>query len=125
MLLTGDAAGFVDPFLGEGIYYAVKSGEIAAEVATDAAESDDFSERFLDEYVLKCEKAFNYDLKSALRFARFTYGHPDLFLNALRKDKRLFMEYLRTVRGDLTYTDFNRWCVIRSPVTLAKLILGG
>ena len=122
VLLTGDAAGFVDPFLGEGIYYAVKSGEIAAEVATGAVESDDFSERFLDEYVLKCEKEFNYDLKSALRFAKITYGRLDLFLNALRSDNRLFMEYLRTVRGDTTYTDFNRWCVLRSPVTLAKLI---
>jgi geranylgeranyl reductase family protein len=36
VLLAGDAAGFVDPFLGEGIYYAVKSGEIAADVAAGA-----------------------------------------------------------------------------------------
>jgi len=49
VLLTGDAAGFVDPFLGEGIYYALKSGEIAAGVAACAVESDDFSERFLQE----------------------------------------------------------------------------
>lgn len=31
-LLAGDAAGFVSPFDGEGIYYARRSGEIAAEV---------------------------------------------------------------------------------------------
>ncbi len=30
ILLLGDAAGFVEPFGGEGIYYAVYSGEIAA-----------------------------------------------------------------------------------------------
>jgi geranylgeranyl reductase family protein len=30
-LLVGDAAGFVDPFTGEGIRFAVKSGRIAAE----------------------------------------------------------------------------------------------
>jgi hypothetical protein len=30
-LLTGDAAGLVDPFSGEGIRFAVKSGKIAAE----------------------------------------------------------------------------------------------
>ena len=124
VLLTGDAAGFVDPFLGEGIYYAVKSGEIAADVATCAVESGDFSERFLQEYVARCEKEFNYDLKSALKFANFAYGHRDLFLKALWRDKRLFMEYLRTARGDMTYTEFNRWCVLRSPVTLAKLIAG-
>lgn len=124
VLLTGDAAGFVDPFLGEGIYYAMKSGEIAADVAAGAVESGDFSDRFLHEYVMSCEKEFNYDLKSALKFANFAYGHRDLFLKALWRDKRLFMEYLRTVRGDMTYTDFNRWCVLRSPVTLAKLIIG-
>lgn len=31
-LLAGDAAGFVSPFEGEGLYYARRSGEIAAEV---------------------------------------------------------------------------------------------
>ncbi len=124
VLLTGDAAGFVDPFLGEGIYYALKSGEIAADVVAGAVESGDFSERFLQEYVTRCEKEFNHDLKSALKFANFAYGHRDLFLKALWRDKRLFMEYLRTARGDRTYTEFNRWCARRSPVTFAKLIVG-
>ncbi|MEA2004332.1 MAG: NAD(P)/FAD-dependent oxidoreductase [archaeon] len=124
VLLAGDAAGFVDPFLGEGIYYAVKSGEIAADVAAGAVESDDFSERFLQDYVVRCEKEFNYDLKSALNFANFAYGHRNIFLKALWRDKRLFMGYMRTVRGDRTYTEFNRWCARRSPVTLAKLIIG-
>jgi geranylgeranyl reductase family protein len=124
VLLAGDAAGFVDPFLGEGIYYAVKSGEIAADVAAGAVESGDFSERFLQEYVARCEKEFNYDLKSALKFANFAYGHRDMLLKALWRDKKLFMEYMRTVRGDMTYTEFNRWCARRSPVTLAKLIIG-
>ncbi len=124
VLLTGDAAGFVDPFLGEGIYYAVKSGEIAADVAAGAVESGDFSERFLQEYVARCEKEFNHDLKSALKFANFAYGHRDLFLKAVWRDKKLFMSYMKTVRGDMTYTDFNRWCARRSPVTLAKLIIG-
>ncbi len=124
VLLTGDAAGFVDPFLGEGIYYAVKSGEIAADVAAGAVESGDFSERFLQEYVARCEKEFNYDLKSALKFANFAYGHRNLFLKAVWSDKKLFMGYMKTVRGDMTYTDFNRWCARRSPVTLAKLIIG-
>ncbi len=124
VLLAGDAAGFVDPFLGEGIYYALKSGEIAADVAADAVESGDFSERFLQEYVTRCEKEFNHDLKSALKFANFAYGHRDMFLKALWRDKRLFMEYMRTARGDRTYTEFIRWCARRSPVTLAKLIIG-
>ena len=31
ILVVGDAAHLVDPFLGEGIYYAMRSGQIAAE----------------------------------------------------------------------------------------------
>lgn len=35
VLLTGDSAGFVLPACGEGIYYAMRSGEIAANVVID------------------------------------------------------------------------------------------
>lgn len=34
VLLLGDAASFVDPLTGEGIYYALKSGELAAEAVS-------------------------------------------------------------------------------------------
>src|SRR5262249_4966677 len=36
LLLTGDAAGLVNPFTGEGIAYALESGQIAARVITHA-----------------------------------------------------------------------------------------
>jgi geranylgeranyl reductase family protein len=124
VILAGDAAGFVDPFLGEGLYYAVKSGEIAADAAALAVENDDFSQTFLAGYAARCENAFGSDLKSARRFAKFAYGKPDRFLKILRSDRRLFLEYLKTVRGDRTYAGFNRWCAMRSPVTFMKLVSG-
>jgi menaquinone-9 beta-reductase len=40
MLLIGDAAGLVNPFNGEGIAYAIESGEIAAEVTAEALVRD-------------------------------------------------------------------------------------
>jgi geranylgeranyl reductase family protein len=36
MLLVGDAGGLVNPFNGEGIAYAMETGELAAELITDA-----------------------------------------------------------------------------------------
>lgn len=33
VLLAGDAAGFIEPLLGEGVYYAMRSGEMAAKAA--------------------------------------------------------------------------------------------
>jgi geranylgeranyl reductase family protein len=43
--LIGDAAGLIDPFLGEGIYNAIRSGQLAAGAILKAAESTeaDFS----------------------------------------------------------------------------------
>jgi len=40
MLLVGDAAGIVNPFNGEGIAYAMESGELAAELLHDALVKD-------------------------------------------------------------------------------------
>ncbi len=40
MFLAGDAGGFVYPGTGEGIYYAMRSGEIAAEVAYEHMKKD-------------------------------------------------------------------------------------
>ena len=43
MLLAGDAAGFLDPFTGEGIYAALRSAEVAAEVGARAVKAGDVS----------------------------------------------------------------------------------
>lgn len=40
-VLVGDAAGFFDPFTGEGIYDALRGGELAAEAVGDALERGD------------------------------------------------------------------------------------
>ncbi|HEY3265000.1 MAG TPA: geranylgeranyl reductase family protein [Actinomycetota bacterium] len=40
MLVVGDAAGLVNPFNGEGIAYAMESGELAAELLHDALVND-------------------------------------------------------------------------------------
>lgn len=49
-LLVGDAAGFFDPFTGEGVYKALRGAELAAEVAAGALERDDLSSASLARY---------------------------------------------------------------------------
>ncbi len=49
-ILVGDAAGFFDPFTGEGVYKALRGAELAAEVGIDALERNDLSARSLARY---------------------------------------------------------------------------
>jgi geranylgeranyl reductase family protein len=57
-LLVGDAAGFFDPFTGEGVYKALRGAELAAEVAVEALERDDLSARSLARYSAIRRKEF-------------------------------------------------------------------
>jgi menaquinone-9 beta-reductase len=50
VLLVGDAAGFYDPFTGEGIFTALRAAELAADVATSAIRNGDVSARALARY---------------------------------------------------------------------------
>lgn len=42
-MLVGDAATFIDPFTGEGIYFALRGASLAAGVATEALRANDLS----------------------------------------------------------------------------------
>ena len=50
MLLLGDAARFVDPFTGEGIYHALEGAVLAADVTDQALQKGRFDAAFLSRY---------------------------------------------------------------------------
>ena len=49
-VLVGDAATFIHPFTGEGVYFALRGAQLAAETLCDALERDEFSSRSLGAY---------------------------------------------------------------------------
>jgi len=63
-LLVGDAAGFVSPATGEGIYYAIESGQIAADVVHDILEG---RAKGTQEY----EKRWKSDIGKELKVSNF------------------------------------------------------
>ncbi len=64
-VLLGDAAGYVDPLMGEGIYYAMHMGIRAAQVIYRALDANDFSEEFMMQY----QKIIHRDFKADFKFA--------------------------------------------------------
>lgn len=59
VLLVGDAAGFYDPFTGEGLFTALRSAELAVEVGHAALGRGDLSARALAAYVRARRHAFS------------------------------------------------------------------
>ncbi len=58
LVLVGDAAGFYDPFTGEGLYTALRSAELLAEVAAPALKRGDVSAAALAPYAAARREAF-------------------------------------------------------------------
>lgn len=58
IILVGEAAGLVNPFTGEGIDYAMESGQIAASVIKDFATTGDYSFNALATYDRNLRKRF-------------------------------------------------------------------
>ena len=50
LLVLGEALGLTFPFIGEGVSSALESGRLAASVALEALEKDDFTSRILGRY---------------------------------------------------------------------------
>ena len=63
VLVTGDAAGMVKPTTGGGIYYALLSGELAAETAGEALAVGDLSARQLRAYEKRWKAKFGKEMR--------------------------------------------------------------
>ncbi len=109
IMLVGDAAGFIDPFTGEGIYYAMRSGQIAADCCKKAIEEHTTTRLFFERnYEKVCYEDFIKDLKAALRLTYLAHGRFDVFFNALGKNPETSMielssetTYYRTLQKKL------------------------
>jgi flavin-dependent dehydrogenase len=118
VLLVGDAAGFYDPFTGEGIFSALRGGELVAETAIRAFRLGDWSWAALAGY----ERARRVAFGGKERFTRalqFVVGRRRLAnLLAHRLTTRpALVDLLLAVAGDyvppgalLGFTGLPGWC---------------
>jgi len=105
VLLLGDAAGLVDPLTGEGIYYAVKSGQLAASVIGECFASNATDLRPYQDAVAR-------DILPELRAARaltrlFTWSTGS-YVSAIESYDRLWRASCRLLRGETSYISLKR-----------------
>ena len=114
--LTGDAAGFVDPFYGEGIAYAIRSGAQAGVITGAAALNPRkgtvaASQR---QYAAFCKNHISTDLRYGLLFARLLHFWPGGLLRLFSTDSRLISKYLDVPAARTSYGEYFRWFVPRA-----------
>ncbi len=121
-VLVGDAAGFVDPMMGEGIAYAMRSGQFAAEVIYQLLEEGHSSEEHLLRYDERCRRAFSSDFElarwAALRGTEFA-------ASVLRQASKLsFSSEIMAMlaRGELGYSDLPATVMRKLPAEIPDII---
>jgi len=96
-LLVGDAAALVDPFVGEGIYYAIRSAQIAAEVISEGQNPSVYGERITEEIYPE----FIY----AQKVGKLFYNFPGLTFAILKEHPEFIERFLELSRGDISYRE--------------------
>jgi geranylgeranyl reductase family protein len=102
-LLVGDAGHLVDPLFGEGIYYAVRSGQLAAESILGQVHDP---RRSLAEYEEAVRREIYEEFRVAARMASIVYSYPRLCHRLLPRYQHIVMLYYDVLRGRETYQTF-------------------
>ena len=102
-LLVGDAGHLVDPLFGEGIYYAVRSGQLAAESILSQVKDE---RRSLADYEEAVRREIYEEFRVAVRMANIVYSYPRLCHRLLPRYQHIVMLYYDVLRGRETYQTF-------------------
>ena len=103
ILLVGDAAHLLDPLTGEGIYYALRSGMLAAEAIVQSREKGVSPS---GPYQAAVHDHIFENLKWALRFSSFVFRFTNLAYRTLKRYPELGNHYVRVLEGRETYQEF-------------------
>ena len=102
VLLVGDAAALVDPLTGEGIYYAMRSGLIAAQAIAEGGLG------VADRYQQLIRDAFQQELRGAAILAALIHRAPVWSFRALRRHPGAIKAFAAVLIGRLSYAAFLR-----------------
>ena len=101
--LVGDAGHLVDPLFGEGIYYAVRSGQLVASAILGNRHDHRGS---LADYAAALERDILPDFRITARIARVIYAFPRLGFKLLRRYQDVVQSYFEVLQGRTTAVQF-------------------
>lgn len=108
-LLVGDAARLTDPFLGEGIYPAIRSGAFAASALLASRDPAEAAER----YERSVAAAIWPEIAAAARLATLLHRMPRWWHRILARMPNALLEYVALLTGEESYTGLLRHVVDR------------
>jgi len=111
VLLAGDAAGMVNAFSAEGIYFAMVSGDLAADTAVAAVKANRFDERQMSHYQAAWEREIGGELRHSVSIQRrlFTQaGRVDSLMRRAKADPELLRLLCGYAMGFAKYEDLRR-----------------
>lgn len=111
VLLSGDAAGFVDASSGEGLSYAIRSGQLAAEViAGICLQGKNLKD--LNEYQALCRAEFGTHLKYSLILSKLIHSFPERSFKMFIDNREILDKYLEVMDFKIDYKDYLHWALL-------------
>jgi len=118
-LLIGDAANLADPFLGEGISFALQSAGIACQVLLHSLQG---GYKDLGAYTHHVDREIRRELRSAARLGAWVYGNPWRAATLLRRSQRLRRLWLDALADRLPYRTLLIQLAVYLPQILAQAL---
>jgi geranylgeranyl reductase family protein len=113
ILVAGDAAGLTDPLTGEGIYYTVRSGVLAARSCHEYLQGGTSS---LESYTKSVNDELMTELLEANRIKNLFNTAPLKIHHFVRDSDRAWRAFVKILRGERWYADvpsgFGKWKVM-------------
>lgn len=120
VLLAGDSAGFVDAFTGEGIYYAIRSGQIASKAIAEKVSNERLN--LPRAYESRCKEDFGSELKYTLLLSRIMHSRPDILYRVLTSQEEILDMYMEIAAARRTYRNFMHGLLSRIPGGILRAI---
>ena len=111
LFLSGDAAGFVDAFTGEGIAYAIRSGQLAAEAVADLVMYNQKLSN-LKVYKSNCRKEFGNYLASSLKMKKVMHRFPETSFRLAINNKEILEKYLDEAVINRKHKEYINWLLL-------------